>query len=153
MQEYLDRLQHRFGRASLQGLTPVNRQEGQSDVLMAKVFVAQRVRHSPPPPELPRELWRRLTQAGDLGPRDVPEGLDREMLKRLQKAYQDRPAVSVLDVLGNPEERKVVVLGDPGQARLRWRGISCLPWPGWQTVAGASHHWPAAAAGGVAHLR
>lgn len=41
-------------------------------ILLAQVFIPQQVRATPPPVELPRELWRRLLAAGDLAPTTCP---------------------------------------------------------------------------------
>ena len=86
-------------------------------MLLDSVFVPQLVRADPPPVELPREMWRRLAAAGEVREADLPEGLDQEALDRLRRAYQDRPARPVLQVVAEPSGQKVVVLGDPGAGK------------------------------------
>src|SRR5215475_648224 len=86
-------------------------------MLLGKVLVSQSVRADPPPLELPREVWRRLAEAGQVEAVYLPEQLDRERLARARQAYQDRPAHPVLDVLTGPAGRRLVLLGDPGAGK------------------------------------
>ena len=116
-QEYLSRLQQRFRRVDLEVLTPLTEQGEHPEMLLGRVFVPQLVRADPPPVELPRELWRRLTEAGEVTDRDLPEEVDRDTLDRIWKAYQDRPARPVLDVVVGPDGQKLVLLGDPGAGK------------------------------------
>ena len=114
---YLARLGQRYRRVDLEVLTPVGEQGEHPQMLLGRVFVPQLVRADPPPVELPRELWRRLAEAGQVSERDLPAGVDRDLLERARKAYQERPARPVLDVVTDVESRRLVLLGDPGAGK------------------------------------
>jgi NACHT domain len=114
---YLARLQDRYRRVDLEVLTPLTEQNEQPQILLGSVFVPQLVRADPPPLELPRELWRRLTEAGEADEADLPEGLDRETLERARRTYQERPMKPVPEAISEPGAGRVVLLGDPGAGK------------------------------------
>jgi hypothetical protein len=114
---YLARLRQRFGRVDIETLLPLTEQDESSPLMLREVFVAQTVRADPPPVELPRELWRRLAETGEIGPDDLPDGVDRDRLVRARQAYLERPARPVLQVLTEPAGQRLVLLGDPGAGK------------------------------------
>ena len=114
---HLARLVQRYQRVDLEVLTPLSSQGEHPPMLLGRVFVPQMVRADPPPVELPRELLRRLAQAGEISERDLPAGVDREALEQARRVYQERPARPVLDVAAEPGGRKLVLLGDPGAGK------------------------------------
>jgi len=126
--DYLARLRERYHRLDLEVLTPLTEQDEHPPVGLREVFVAQAVRADPPPVELPKELVQRLIEAGELGRDDLPDGVDHEMLAKVQQAYQERPARSVLQVLTEPDQQRLVLLGDPGQESRRWPATWRSPW-------------------------
>ncbi len=107
----------RFQRVDLEVLTPLTEQGKHPEMLLGTVFVPQSIRADPPPVELPRELWRRLAEAGEISDRDLPGSVDKDMLVRIQRAYQDRPVFPVLDEVGAPAGQKLMLLGDPGAGK------------------------------------
>ena len=115
--EYLERLRQRYRRVDLEVLTPLTEQGNHPEMLLGKVFVPQTARADPPPVELPRELWRRLAEAGEIRDQDLPEGLDKNLLDKMRASYQDRPAKPVLDVIAGPDGQHLVLLGDPGAGK------------------------------------
>jgi hypothetical protein len=115
--EYLARVRQRYGRVDLQVLTPLPEDGGQPPILLGEVFVPQSARLNPPPVELPRELWRRLVEMGEIRDGDVPEGVDRPRLERAWQAYRERPLRPVLDVVAGPGGQRLVLLGDPGAGK------------------------------------
>ena len=115
--EYLNRVRQRFQRVDLEILTPLTEQGEHPVMLLGQVFVPQSVRADPPPVELPREVWRRLGEAGQIDDGDLPQDLDRDRLEAARRAYAERPARPVLQVLSEPSGRKVVLLGDPGSGK------------------------------------
>jgi hypothetical protein len=114
---YETRLQERYRRVDLEALTPLTEPDEYPPVGLREVFIAQAVRADPPPMELPKELLRRLVEAGELGRGELPDGVDPETLARFRQAYQERPARSVLQVLAEPGQRRLVLLGDPGAGK------------------------------------
>jgi hypothetical protein len=138
----------------LEILTPLTDQGEHPVMLLEEVFAPQRVRADPPPVEVPREVWRRLAAAGhDDGTCDLPEQVDREKLEAALRAYHDRPAKPVLDVIADPGGRKLVVLGDPGAGKstLSRYLMLALAGPGGVGQAGRGGSrwggWPGWAAG------
>jgi hypothetical protein len=114
---YLERLRERFGRVDTETLLPLTDQDEPVPIPLPEIFVPQRVRPEPPPVELPRGLLRRLQDAGDIDPDELPTDFDHERLDRAREAYRQRPARPVLEVLAEPAGRLAVILGDPGSGK------------------------------------
>ncbi|MFI5888949.1 HEAT repeat domain-containing protein [Actinoplanes sp. NPDC051513] len=114
---YLSRLRERFGRIDTETLLPLADQETPVPVRLREVFVPQHVRADPPRLDLPRGVLRRLIDAGDVDPDELPAGFDHERLARARAAYRERPPRPVLEVLAGPEGRRSVVVGDPGAGK------------------------------------
>ncbi|ANP50935.1 energy-coupling factor transporter ATP-binding protein EcfA2 [Streptomyces griseochromogenes] len=115
--DYAAQVRSSHGRLDLEALIPS--QEGEHPaVQLQAVFVPPFLRADPPPVELPRELRERL-QGRDtaLPPGEFPPGLDEESLERVRRAYRERPPVESLDVLTDPQLKRVVLLGDPGAGK------------------------------------
>ena len=129
--DYFARLHERYQRVDLEVLTPLTDHHEHPPVGLRQVFVPQAVRADPPPVELPRELWRRLVEAGGLDKGDLPEGMDPKVLATIRQAYQDRPPRSVLQVVAEPEQQRLVLLGDPGAGKSTLASYIAL------TLAGA----------------
>ncbi|MCD0447599.1 hypothetical protein LO762_00070 [Actinocorallia sp. API 0066] len=114
--EYLGRVCLRYERIGLDILAPLTERGEHPVMMLGKVFVPQKVRENPPPRELldlPREVVRRLLDDGHVA--KLPDGIDRAELETARQAYRERPALPVLDALG--QTRKAVVLGDPGAGK------------------------------------
>ncbi|NUP22444.1 MAG: NACHT domain-containing protein [Streptomyces sp.] len=115
LRRYSTRIRETYGRLDLDVLIPT--EEGEHPpVGLAEVFVAPTVRADPPPVELPRDIRQRLVDAGEW-PSSLPPGLEREALERARRAYTDRPARDVLELLADPGEHRIVLLGDPGAGK------------------------------------
>ncbi len=114
---YLQRVRARYQRVDLEILTPLSDQGKHPPMRLDEVFMPQTVRANPPPVELPREVWRRLAEAGPGGEPDLPEHLDKQVLEAARRAYQERPVRPVLQVLTESAGHKAVVLGDPGAGK------------------------------------
>ncbi|WP_175647539.1 HEAT repeat domain-containing protein [Streptomyces cyaneochromogenes] len=115
LRRYSTRIRETYGRLDLDVLIPT--EEGDHPpVGLDEVFVAPTVRADPPPVELPRDIRQRLVDSGEW-PSSLPPGLEREALERARRAYADRPARDVLEVLADPGEARIVLLGDPGAGK------------------------------------
>ncbi|OXS36722.1 HEAT repeat domain-containing protein [Streptomyces sp. XY006] len=113
---YAGQLAHLYGRLDLEVLTPLP--DDHPAVELRDVFVTPTVRAELPPVELPRELLRRLAEAGELPDRGaLPPGVDDTSFAALRESYLRRPEQDVLDVLAAPANRLLVVLGDPGAGK------------------------------------
>ena len=117
VREYLDGVRRHFRRVDLEVLTPLTEQDEHPEMLLGKVFVPQMVRADPPPVELPRELWRRLEEGGEISDRDLPQDLDKDIIARARQAYHDRPALPILDTIAATGGQRLVLLGDPGAGK------------------------------------
>jgi len=114
VRRYRENVERRHRRLDLEVLTPTDHEEEQPPVLLRSVFVPPAIRPDPPPLELPKELARRLLEEGEIDESELPEGFDADRLAREQAAYRKRAVRPVLDVLGDPSQHRVVILGDPG---------------------------------------
>ncbi|MGW5133162.1 HEAT repeat domain-containing protein [Streptomyces sp. NPDC004135] len=115
LRRYGTRIHETYGRLDLEVLIPT--EEGEHPpVGLDEVFVAPTVRADPPPVELPRDIRQRLVDAGEW-PSSLPPGLEQEALDRARQAYTERPARDVLEVLADPHEERLVLLGDPGAGK------------------------------------
>ncbi|GAA4505063.1 hypothetical protein GCM10023191_060290 [Actinoallomurus oryzae] len=113
---YLSRLERRYRRLDLDVLTPAEHDD-HIPILLRSVFVPQDVREDVLLPEMPKELWRRLLEADEISEKDLPEGLDPDRLARARSTYGEKAARPVIEVLGVPGNRLVVLLGDPGAGK------------------------------------
>jgi len=114
-QQYFDRLAQNYGRIDLDALVQ-QQPTANGGIPLAEVFVEPLVREVQPA-EFPREVWRRVGEAGPLTEQDVPEDVDPAELTQTYAAYYEKPAVPVLDALCAPGERAFVLLGDPGSGK------------------------------------
>ena len=132
---YAARVRSSFGRLDLEVLIPS--QEGEHPAVeLQSVFVPPELRADPPPVDLPRELRQRLERGleGEPPGGESPPGLDAESMERVRLAYRDRPPVESLEVLTDPQQPRVVLLGDPGAgkstlARYLTLALTCGPVP------------------------
>ncbi|MFJ9180467.1 NACHT domain-containing protein [Streptomyces sp. NPDC102360] len=114
---YAERARETWGHLDLEVLLPLDDQGRHPEIRLREVFVEPSVRADPPPVELPRELVRRLVESGELPESEhLPSGT-LDALKDLRGAYEKRPTLPVLQVLGQEDTRKCVLLGDPGAGK------------------------------------
>lgn len=116
LKRYFARLRQSYAVLDLDALTPTQ-SEDYLQIGLTAVFVEQTVRADPPPAELPREWRQRMQAEGHLRSEDVPAEVDPADLVHLQESYLANPLQRLFDVLGSPEQRTVVLLGDPGSGK------------------------------------
>ncbi|WP_460915790.1 HEAT repeat domain-containing protein [Plantactinospora veratri] len=114
--QYFQRLRQHYGLLDLDALTPI-RADDHLRIQLTSVFVEQWVREDPPPIELPREWLRRMQSEGRIGAEDLPEEVDPGELVHLHDSYRAKPLQRLFDVLGAPDQRAIVLLGDPGSGK------------------------------------
>ncbi|MFC8824864.1 HEAT repeat domain-containing protein [Streptomyces sp. NPDC057137] len=118
VEAYAGRVRVSYGRLDLEVLTPLSEQNEHPVVELREVFVTPLVRADPPQVELPRELMKRLVEQGELVEGgDLPPGTDSDSLYRAGEAYRQRPPADVLEVVADPQVKRVVLLGDPGAGK------------------------------------
>ena len=116
LKRYFDRLHQQYGGLDLDALTPPQREE-YLQMRLSSVYIEQSVREEPPPVELPREWWQRMQAEGHLETADVPDEVDAEELALIHQAYRAKPLRRLFDVVAAPDNRAIVLLGDPGSGK------------------------------------
>jgi len=126
LEGYRQALTKQHGRLKLEGLDATT--SDLRPLLATGLFIGPNVRECaeflPRALELPKELQRRLREQG------VLEGheLDAEALERHRRSYLDQSPRPVLEVVADPEARKLVVLGDPGSGKSLLLKVLALAW-------------------------
>lgn len=116
LRDYYAALRKRYQSLDLDALTPPQKEE-YLQLQLRSIFVEQSVRENPPPVELPKEVWERLQREGEIHPDDLPEGVMIEGIRQMREVYHREPQQLVLDMLTNPRQQHVIVLGDPGSGK------------------------------------
>lgn len=116
VEAYYNAIFRKYKILDLDALTPPERADI-IEIQLQSVFVEQDVRESPPPIEIPKGLLEKLIKDEKLSEEDLPEGIKLEDIKKAKEAYLEKPALPVLDVITNPKNRHVVILGDPGSGK------------------------------------
>ncbi|MBE1485775.1 HEAT repeat domain-containing protein [Plantactinospora soyae] len=144
LKQYCLRLRQHYGVLDLDALTP-EQTEDYLRIQLMSVFVEQWVREDPPPAELPREWLRRMQSEGHIGTEDVPEEVDPQELVHLHESYRAKPLQRLFDVLGAPDQRAIVLLGDPGSGKstaARYVALSLTGGPTDDRLAVLTDHLP-----------
>ncbi|MEU8653788.1 HEAT repeat domain-containing protein [Streptomyces sp. NPDC048737] len=114
-QAYFAALRRRYARVDVlaSGSDPAGRPRPR----LGDVFVAPSVRTDPSAGALPYDLMQHPAAAGEAG-RDGPPAVgDVASLDRVGRAYGDRPAGRVLQVLAQESAQRIVLLGNPGAGK------------------------------------
>lgn len=113
---YYQALRKRYQTLALEGLTPPQKEE-YLQIQLRSVFVEQNVRESPPPVELPKEVWDKLQRDKDVHPEDLPSGITFDDFRHAREVYFEKPPRPVLDVLTDARHQQTIILGDPGSGK------------------------------------
>ncbi|ROT33868.1 HEAT repeat domain-containing protein [Micromonospora sp. HM5-17] len=145
LRQYFLRLRQHYGVLDLDALTPEQQTEDYLRISLTSIFVEQWVRKDPPPGELPRAWPRPLRSAGRPGVDDGPAAPDQPDLTEPPESYDAKPLRRLLDVLGEPEERAIVLLGDPGSGKstaARYVALSLAGGPADERLSTLAGHLP-----------
>jgi HEAT repeat protein len=113
---YYAALRKRYGVLALEGLTPPQKEE-YLQIQLRSVFVEQSARENPPPVELPKEVWEKLSHDREIHSEDLPSGMTLEDVRQAREAYYEKPARPVLEALTDTRQRYTILLGDPGSGK------------------------------------
>lgn len=113
---YYAALRKRYGVLALEGLTPPQKEE-YLQIQLRSVFVEQNVRENPPPVELPKEVWEKLSHDKEIHPDDLPAGITLDDVRKAREAYYEKPSRPVLDMLTDSRYQHAIILGDPGSGK------------------------------------
>ena len=114
---YAERMRQKYRILDLTALAPATADET-GPLQLREVFLAPDIRENPPQSELPRDLLRKLAEqegwnqeAGEL-PEEIAER--QEAWKR---AFAEQRREPVLEAIRRPDNRLMVLLGDPGSGK------------------------------------
>ena len=113
---YYKALRKRYGVLALEGLTPPQKEE-YLQIQLRSVFVEQSVRENPPPVELPKEVWEKLSHDKEIHSEDLPSGITLDDVRKARESYYEKPSRPVLDVLADSHHQYTIILGDPGSGK------------------------------------
>jgi len=113
---YYEALRKRFGVLALEGLTPPQKEE-YLQIQLRQVFVEQSVRENPPPIELPKGVWEKLSRDKEIHSDDLPSGISLNDVRQARESYYEKPLRPVLDVLTDSNHQYTIILGDPGSGK------------------------------------
>jgi SIR2-like domain len=126
LDSYQKAMRNRYGRLKLEALDPTTHDI--QPLTLTGMFIPQSTRacaeFMPFVFELPKELQRRLRQAGK---REGAE-LDEETLVQHRRAYLDQSQRPVLEVINDPALKRVGILGDPGSGKSTLLQYLLLQW-------------------------
>jgi predicted NACHT family NTPase len=119
LDKYAERVETRYRVLDLSALTPPSRDDVEEDggLLLKDVFVPQMVRESRPPRELPKEIVEKLYDKGELHRDELPDEFRLDEFKRLQQSWTQAKPESVLTAVAKPENKRLILLGDPGSGK------------------------------------
>jgi SIR2-like domain/HEAT repeats/NACHT domain len=123
---YQQAMRKRYARLKLEELDPTTHDV--RPLTLTGMFIAQNARECaefmPRVFELPKELQRRLREAGEM------EGgeLDEDLLAQHRRAYLDQAPRPILEIVRDPSFRKLVILGDPGSGKSTLLQYLLLDW-------------------------
>jgi len=107
---YTQQMLTRYAPVDLANLMPAYADDP-GRMVIRDVFVAQHVRENPPPVELPKDVV-------DGKPNDEDgNAVDDEEVARLHTVYVDQSPRPVLDVIADPGNRLLVLIGEPGSGK------------------------------------
>ena len=114
--KYYKAMRTRYRVLALEGLTPPQKEE-YLQIQLRSVFVAQNVRKSPPPLELPKAIREKLFRDQEIHPDDLPSGIELSDIKEARESYYQKTERPVLDVLTDKQYQQIIILGDPGSGK------------------------------------
>jgi energy-coupling factor transporter ATP-binding protein EcfA2 len=118
LDNYAERVKKRYKVLDLSALTPPSRDDvDDGSILLKDVFVPQMVRENRPPRELPKEIYTKLHDKGELNLDEFPEDFEAKDFKDLQDRWTQNEPESVLTVVDKPENKHLILLGDPGSGK------------------------------------
>jgi hypothetical protein len=134
LDDYRQRINQQHGRLKLEDLDATS--SDMRPLQVTQLFIEVNARECPEglPSvlELPKELQRRLREQGALEGKE----LDQEALDRHRRSYLDQSPRPVLEVVADPEARKLVVLGNPGSGKSLLLQFMALAWADQMVRAG-----------------
>ncbi|MBH8556171.1 NACHT domain-containing NTPase, partial [Nostocaceae cyanobacterium CENA357] len=122
---YQEGLRERYGNLKLDSLDTTG--YAYNELKLWRMFIAPNVREVhqvlPHVHELPKEHLRRLRESNQL-----EEEIALEELEGYKRVYFEQPFFSVLDIINDPLDKYIVILGDPGSGKSTLLQFLALNW-------------------------
>ncbi|PKV98896.1 NACHT domain-containing protein [Nocardia fluminea] len=112
--QYIAVLNQRFRRIDLEVLAPSPAKGTHPEMLLEAVFVPQLARADVPHIEISAELRRELMESAHWRARDLPSYIDEDEWAAVSKLYRFRSPEPVLMALSAEENKRIVILAEPG---------------------------------------
>src|SRR6185436_8959385 len=110
---YSQRMRTKYSPVDLANLMPAYA-EDPGRMVIRDVFVAQHVRENPPPVEIPKDIFERLSKPDIDKPEQLFEKIDEQQLEKLRTSFISQSPQPVLKVIAEAGNRLLVLIGDPG---------------------------------------
>ena len=124
--QYQQAMRKRYSHLKLDELDPTS--HDLRTLTLTGMFIAQSARECaefmPRVFELPKEMQRRLREAGEMEDGE----LDSELLEQHRRAYLDQTPRPILDVVSDSAFPRLVLLGDPGSGKSTLLQFLILTW-------------------------
>lgn len=118
--KYALRMRTKYAPIDLANLMPAHAGDP-GQLIIRDVFVPQRVKENPPAVELPKDLQRRLQEDDDgkhpARARDQQATDEKALHERLARDYIAQTPRWVLEVLAEPQNRLLMLTGEPGSGK------------------------------------
>jgi hypothetical protein len=116
VEKYYTALRHRYLHLDLEALSGAQRDDF-LQLRLQSVYVEQRVRESPPPMELSKDLEERLLASKEIHAEDLSDVITSDIATAFKTFREQYPPHPVLEVLAKPENGRSIVLGHPGSGK------------------------------------
>jgi energy-coupling factor transporter ATP-binding protein EcfA2 len=116
VEKYYLALRQRYLHLDLEALSGAQRDDFMQ-LRLQSVYVEQRVRESPPPMELSKDLEERLLAAEEIHAEDLANVITPDVAESLRQFREKYPPHPVLEVLAKPENARSIILGHPGSGK------------------------------------
>ncbi len=116
LDKYKERVRDAHAYLRTEGLTPAERDKFYK-LRLEQVFVEPAVREDIPAAELDKSLQERLRRDGLSGLDRTGEPQLQDRLQELGRLFRERPTRRLWDAVTTPENRRMVIVGDPGSGK------------------------------------
>jgi len=125
--QYVETMLATYAQVRLANVAP-SYTEDPGVLIVTDIFEPQHIRENPPPIELTKDEFESLCRSGNIDQNDDEavlalldeKGHGKDATKRIRfqrSSYTEQPARPVLDLISEPEQRLIVITGEPGSGK------------------------------------